>query len=61
MTIYPLQFPIATARCPTWLEKPIVVPRHHPHQRAVLHLGLVHMEGGGTRVVKSIETFGAVV
>src|SRR5450756_673430 len=28
----------------------IVVPRHHPHQRAVLHLGLVHVEGGGMPV-----------
>src|SRR5258708_18909044 len=33
----------------------IVVPRHHAHQRAVLHLGLVHVEGGGVRIVVEID------
>src|SRR5712664_1251930 len=33
----------------------IVVPRHHPHQRAVLHLGLVHVERGGMRIVVEVD------
>src|SRR5436309_2775189 len=33
----------------------IVVPGHHPHQRAVLHLGLVLMERGRVRVVVEVD------
>src|ERR1700682_5324425 len=33
----------------------IVVPRHYPHQRAVLHLGLVHVEGGRMRIVVEVD------
>src|ERR1700733_4193157 len=33
----------------------IVIPRHHPHQRAVLHLGLVHVEGGRVRIVVEVD------
>src|SRR6202171_6358404 len=33
----------------------IVVPRHHPHQRAVLHLGMVHVERGRMRVVVEVD------
>src|SRR5438477_331508 len=33
----------------------IVVPRHHPHQRAVLHFGLIHMEGGRMRIVIEVD------
>src|SRR3981081_1410316 len=33
----------------------IVVPRHHPHQRAVLHLGLVHVKRGGMRIVVEVD------
>src|SRR5271155_2855840 len=32
----------------------IVVPRHHPHQGAVHHLGLVHVEDRGVRIVVEI-------
>src|SRR5258707_7949979 len=32
----------------------VVVPRHHPHQRAVYHLGLVHGEHGRVRIVVEI-------
>src|SRR5450631_694215 len=33
----------------------IVVPGHHPHERAVLHLGLVHVERGGMRIVVEVD------
>src|SRR5580692_6323911 len=36
----------------------VVIPRHHAHQRAVQHLGLVHVENAGVRVV--IEVAGDV-
>src|SRR5215467_13990391 len=32
----------------------VVVPRHHPHQRAIHHLGLVHGEHGRVRIVVEI-------
>src|SRR4029077_15248910 len=33
----------------------VVIPGHHPHQRAVLHLGLVHVERRGMRVVVEVD------
>ena len=50
-------FPIATAVSRHAVgETPfIVVPGHHPHQRAVLHLGLVHVEGGRVRIVVEVD------
>src|SRR5260221_13958717 len=33
----------------------IVVPGHHPHQRAVLHLGLVHVERGRVGIVVEVD------
>src|SRR5216684_7000650 len=33
----------------------IVVPGHHPYQRPVQHLGLVHVEGGRMRVVVEVD------
>src|SRR6476659_7624894 len=32
----------------------VVVPRHHAHQRAVHHLGLIHRENGRVRIVIEI-------
>src|SRR5208282_6066244 len=32
----------------------VVVPRHHPHQGAVDHLGLVHVEDGRMRIVVEV-------
>src|SRR3954453_5867520 len=33
----------------------VVVPRHHAHQRAVHHLGLIHVERGGVRIVVEVD------
>src|ERR1700726_4622974 len=33
----------------------VVVPRHHPHERAVHHLGLIHVEHRGMRVVIEVH------
>src|SRR6202167_6804553 len=33
----------------------VVVPGHYAHEVAVLHLGLVHVEGGGMRVVVEVD------
>src|ERR1041384_863030 len=33
----------------------VVVPGHHAHQRAVLHLGLVLVEGRGVRIVVEVD------
>src|SRR6266704_2762957 len=33
----------------------VVVPGHRPHQGAVLHLGLVHVEGGRMRIVVEVD------
>src|SRR5687768_8775066 len=33
----------------------IVVPGEHPHQRAVYHLGLVHVEGGRIGIVVEVD------
>src|SRR5580693_9578655 len=32
----------------------VVVPRHHAHQRAVDHLGLIHVEDRGMRIVVEV-------
>ena len=33
----------------------VVVPRHHAHQRAIHHLGLVHVEDRGMRIVVEVD------